>query len=151
MHLNEIKASLKRTSAIAHDAINLCQDFIDYAPSHYFIDFYKETLDDPNIFLHQYTCGLGHRRLVEAIANVYSSYFNRKIDRLNEILVTDGVYQSLFNCIHSFINPDDEVILIEPFFVCYEPMVRSASGIPRCIALKPKPESIKADISSSSD
>ncbi|CAF0994078.1 unnamed protein product [Rotaria sordida] len=136
---------------IVHKAIDLGQGFIDYAPPHYFIDLYKETLDDPNIFLHQYTREMGHRRLVEAISNVYSPYFNRKIDPLTEILVTDGATQSLFNCIHSFINPDDEVILIEPFFSCYEPMVHSACGIPRYIALKPKPESIKADISSSSD
>ncbi|CAF3461726.1 unnamed protein product [Rotaria sp. Silwood1] len=67
-----------------------CQGFIDYAPPSYFIDLYKETLDDPNILLHQYTRGYGHRRLVEAISNVYSPYFNRKIDPLNEILVTGG-------------------------------------------------------------
>ncbi|CAF0921962.1 unnamed protein product [Rotaria sordida] len=40
---------------IVHKAIDLGQGFIDYAPPHYFIDLYKETLDDPNIFLHQYT------------------------------------------------------------------------------------------------
>ncbi|CAF1129719.1 unnamed protein product [Rotaria sordida] len=137
--------------AIAHKAINVGQGFIDYAPPPYFIDLYKETLDDPNILLHQYTRGFGHRRLVEAISNVYSPYFNRKIDPLNEILVTDGAYPSIFNCIHGFINPGDEAILIEPFYDCYEPMVRSAGGIPRCITLKQKPESTKADISSSSD
>ncbi|CAF4519777.1 unnamed protein product, partial [Rotaria socialis] len=137
--------------AIAHKAVNVGQGFIDYAPPHYFIDLYKETLDDPNILLHQYTRGYGHRRLVDAISNVYSPYFNRKIDPLNEVLITGGAYPSLFNCIHAFVNPGDEVILIEPFFDCYEPMVRSAGGIPRCIALKPKPESTHADCSSSSD
>ncbi|CAF3478975.1 unnamed protein product [Rotaria socialis] len=137
--------------AIAHKAVNVGQGFIDYAPPHYFIDLYKETLDDPNILLHQYTRGYGHRRLVDAISNVYSPYFNRKIDPLNEVLITGGAYPSLFNCIHAFVNPGDEVILIEPFFDCYEPMVRSAGGIPRCIALKPKPESTQADCSSSSD
>ncbi|CAF2927752.1 unnamed protein product [Rotaria sp. Silwood2] len=137
--------------AIAHKAVNVGQGFIDYEPPNYFINLYKETLDDPNILLHQYTRGFGHRRLVEAISNVYSPYFNRKIDPLNEILITGGAYPSLFNSIHAFINPGDEVILIEPFFDCYEPMVRSANGVPRCISLKPKPESTKGDISSSSD
>ncbi|CAF1490136.1 unnamed protein product, partial [Rotaria sp. Silwood1] len=43
--------------AIAHKAVNVGQGFIDYAPPSYFIDLYKETLDDPNILLHQYTRG----------------------------------------------------------------------------------------------
>ncbi|CAF1181889.1 unnamed protein product [Adineta steineri] len=134
-----------------HKAINVGQGFIDYAPPNFLINFYKEALDDNNILLHQYTRGFGHRRLVEAISNVYSSYFNRKIDPLNQILITGGACPSLFNSFHGFLNPGDEAILIEPFFDCYEPMVRSAGGIPRCIALKPKSESTKADISSSAD
>ena len=43
--------------AVAHKAVNVGQGFIDYAPPHYLIDFYKETLDDPNILFHQYTRG----------------------------------------------------------------------------------------------
>lgn len=43
--------------AIAHKAVNVGQGFIDYAPPDYFIEFYKETLNDPNILLHQYTRG----------------------------------------------------------------------------------------------
>ncbi|CAF0811647.1 unnamed protein product [Rotaria sordida] len=139
------------TLAVQHNAVNLGQGFIDYEPPQYFLDIYDETVKEHNKFLHQYTRGFGHRRLVEAISNVYSLYFNRKIDPFKEILIAGGAYPSLFNAIHSIINPGDEVILIEPFFDCYEPMVRSAGGIVRCIPLRPKPESLKQDISSSSD
>ncbi|CAF4423835.1 unnamed protein product, partial [Adineta steineri] len=61
--------------AVEHKAVNVGQGFIDYEPPQYLINFYKEALNDNNILLHQYTRGFGHRRLVEAISNVYSSYF----------------------------------------------------------------------------
>ncbi|CAF2776720.1 unnamed protein product [Rotaria sp. Silwood2] len=135
------------TLAVQHKAVNLGLGFTDYEPPQYFLDIYDETILEHNVFLHQYTRGF----VIEAISNLYSSFFNRQIDPFNEILVVGGAYASLFNAIHGLINTGDEVIIIEPFFDCYEPMVRSAGGTVRHVALRPKPESIMQDISSSSD
>jgi len=70
------------------------------------------------------------------LSKLYSSLINREIDPLNEILITVGAYEALFCTIQSTIEVGDEAIIIEPFFDCYEPLVRIAGGTPRFIALK---------------
>ena len=81
----------------------------------------------------------GHPRLVTALAELYTKLLNRPqdLDPLKEVLVTDGAYEALFTAILGHVNPGDEVIIIEPYFDCYEPMVRLAGGTPIFISLKP--------------
>lgn len=68
---------------------------------------------------------------------MYSKLLNRTLDPNKEVLVTSGAYEALYATLQGHTNPGDEWIIIEPFFDCYVPMVRSAGGIPKFIALKP--------------
>jgi len=113
--------------------VNLGQglpDYRDAVPSHVKDNLIK-AVSGPNYMLNQYTRGFGHPRLVNALSQLYSKLIQRTIDPRKEILVTIGAYESIYCSINAFINKDDEVLIIEPFFDCYEPMVRLAGG--KCI------------------
>jgi len=125
--------------ALEQKPLNLGQGLPDDLVPDYVLQNLAEVVTDPSVFMHQYTRGFGHPRLVNAISSLYSKLLARStpIDPLSEVLVTDGAYEALFTAILGHVNPGDEVIIIEPYFDCYEPMVRLAGGKPVFISLKP--------------
>lgn len=60
----------------------------------------------------------------------------RQINPETEIIVTCGGYEALYCSIMGHIEKGDEAIIVEPYFDCYEPIVRSAGGVPRFIPLR---------------
>ncbi|KAG6449859.1 hypothetical protein O3G_MSEX006258 [Manduca sexta] len=119
-------------------AVNLGQGFPDYHAPEHVTKALSEIPTSDNPLLNQYTRGFGHPRLVQNLSKVYSPLVGREIDPFNEILVTSGAYEALFSAILGHVDEGDEVIVIEPFFDCYDYMIKSAGGIPKFIALQPK-------------
>ncbi|XP_071946681.1 kynurenine--oxoglutarate transaminase 3-like isoform X2 [Antedon mediterranea] len=119
-------------------AVNLGPGIPDIAPPDHVVEALKYATAHDNPYMNQATRAFGHPRLINAIAALYGNIQNRTIEPTKEILVTIGAYGSLFNSIMGLVNPGDEVIIIEPFFDCYKPMVLLAGGVPKYIPLKPK-------------
>lgn len=120
-----------------YNAVNLGQGFPDYQSATYLNEKVRETLEQSNDLIYQYTRSPGHLPLVNAIGKTYTKLMGREIDPLNEILVTVGAYGSLFNAMSSFIEKGDEVIIIEPFYDCYAPIATIAEGSCKFVTLKP--------------
>lgn len=124
--------------ALEHKPLNLGQGFPDDLVPEYVLNTLSEVVKD-SVFMNQYTRGFGHPRLVNVISELYTKLLARPktLDPNKEVLVTDGAYEALFCAILGHVNPGDEVIIIEPYFDCYEPMVKLAGGTPVFISLKP--------------
>lgn len=122
--------------ALQYKPVNLGQGFPDFAAPDHITKSLSEAVRNSNVLLNQYTRGFGHPRLVNAISKLYSKLIGRNLDPLKNILVTVGAYEALYCTIMGLVNPGDEVIIIEPFFDCYEPMTKLAGGVPVFIPLR---------------
>lgn len=74
-----------------------------------------------------YTSNKGLDELRAAISLYLSQQFLINYNK-NEILITSGVSEAVDLVFRAFINPNDEVILPEPAYVCYRPLVDLCDG-----------------------
>ena len=74
-----------------------------------------------------YTSNKGLPELREHITAYLKNQFSIEYTP-NEILITNGVSEGLDIVFRSFINPDDDVILPEPAYVCYRPLIELCDG-----------------------
>ncbi|MGG0186866.1 aminotransferase [Bacillus rhizoplanae] len=101
-----------------------------------------------------YTANAGLLELREEIAKYLEKQFAVSYDPKEEIIVTVGASQALDVAMRAIVNPGDEVIIIEPSFVSYAPLVTLAGGVPVPVSTFPKdefkvqPEQIEAAITS---
>ncbi len=77
-----------------------------------------------------YTSNWGLAELRQEITNLYRRKFHLDYDSANEVLVTVGGSEAIDNALRSFISFGDEVLVVEPSFVCYTPLTIMAGGTP---------------------
>lgn len=81
----------------------------------------------------KYSANAGLIELRQEIANFLHRKYNINYDYKDGILVTVGGSEAIDLAIRALINPGDEVLIPEPSFVCYTPMVELAHGVPVAI------------------
>ncbi|XP_063000555.1 kynurenine--oxoglutarate transaminase 1 isoform X2 [Elgaria multicarinata webbii] len=122
--------------AATYKAVNLGQGFPNFPPPDFVREALVEVVGGNDTSIHQYTQAFGHPRLVAILARFFGKLFGRDLNPRTNVLVTVGAYEALFCCFQAFVDEGDEVIIIEPFFDCYELMVKMAGGIPVFIPLR---------------
>ena len=136
---------LEITSLVAkHQAVNLGKGFPNWAAP----EFVQRALhtacsegeDGKNRPLQQYTRAMGHPRLVKAICDTFSPLMGRSLDPEVNVLCSVGGAEALFAAVMAFVDPGDEVIVIEPYFDFYPSQIEMAGGVPVCVPLRPSAE-----------
>jgi methionine aminotransferase len=85
---------------------------------------------------HQYAPMPGVRALREALAAKIERAYGARYDPVSEITITSGATEALFDVVSACVRPGDEVVLFEPCYDAYVPVVRLNGGTPRFVTLR---------------
>lgn len=77
----------------------------------------------------KYTPPDGLPSMKKAVIRYTEENYNRLVAPEN-VIITNGAKQSLFNIFYSILNPQDEVIVLAPYWVSYTEMIKMCMGIP---------------------
>ena len=116
-----------------HGAINLSQGFPDFDTHPELISLVEKHMRAGH---NQYAPMQGVMPLREAIADKVHNLYGSRYDPETEITITSGATEAVFAAISAVIQKDDEVIIFEPAYDAYDPIVRLNGGVPVYIQLK---------------
>jgi N-succinyldiaminopimelate aminotransferase len=123
-------------SALAreHAAINLGQGFPD-APGP--LEERQAAAEHVVNGNNQYPPMWGMPALRQAVATHTERFTGLAYDPATEVLVTSGATEALLDCFLALVTPGDEVVLFEPAYDTYAPVIRRLGGIVRTVQLEP--------------
>lgn len=122
--------------ALDHRAVNTGQGFPDFEPPARLRDLVVHHLGARH---NQYAPMAGVMELREAIATKLLRHYGRLTSPDSEITVTCGGTEALASSIQALVCPGDEVVLFDPAYDSYAPIVELAGGVARRIPLE-RPE-----------
>lgn len=84
----------------------------------------------------RYTANAGLLELRKEISNFYARKYLVKYNPENEILVTVGGSEGIDMALRALVEEGDEVLVVEPSFVCYKPIAQVCGGTVKPIVTK---------------
>ena len=126
----EVMSSLAREK----QAINLGQGFPDDPGPE---DVRRKAADAVLNGYNQYPSMMGLPELRQAIADHYGRFQGLEIDPATQVMVTSGATEAIAGAIFAVVEPGDEVVMFQPTYDAYLPLVLRAGGIPKFVTLRP--------------
>ncbi len=118
--------------ALDEGALNLSQGFPGFDCSEELQELLKFYSKGHN----QYAPMAGVPALRHSIADKTRAFYGIDLDANTEVTVVSGATEALFAAIHCCVSPGDEVIMFDPSYDAYDPIVRLAGGVPVHIPLQ---------------
>ena len=113
--------------AADYGAINLSQGFPDFDCPDRLRELVAEHLNGRK---NQYPPMAGILPLREEIAAKVHTLYGAQVCPENEVTVTSGATEAIFDAIQATVGRGDEVILFDPAYDCYDPAIRLAGAVP---------------------
>lgn len=117
--------SIMSALARKHQAINLSQGFPNYDPPQALRQLVAQHMEQGH---NQYAPMPGLPQLRQVLAEKHEASSGRSIDPDLEITVTSGATEALYVALTTVVRPGDEVILLEPAYDSYRPVVELCGG-----------------------
>ncbi|EEB09765.1 aminotransferase class I and II [Schizosaccharomyces japonicus yFS275] len=127
--------------------VSLSQGFFNYNPPQFILDAAKRAIDDVSCNQYQHT--RGRLNLRKQLSKTYSPLYNRELDPESQILVTTGANEGFLSAFAAFLNPGDEVIVMEPFFDQYISNITMYGGVPVYVPIIPPAAGSERPVSAS--
>jgi len=115
-------------------AINLGQGFPDEPGPRVIREKASQALLDGD---NQYPPMPGLPELRQAVADHYRRTQGLDLDWASEVTITSGATEAITACLMGLLDPGDEVVLIEPLYDTYLPVVRLLGAVPKLVRLTP--------------
>lgn len=116
-----------------HGAVNLSQGFPDFDCSPELIDLVSKYM---KLGHNQYSPMSGVKELREEIAGKSEELYGSVYHPEKEVTVTTGGSEAIFSIVAAFVSTGDEVIIFEPAFDLYRPVIELFGGTAKAVQLK---------------
>lgn len=113
--------------AADHGAINLSQGFPNFPVDPVLLKIFEEKATEN---VHQYAPMAGNPDLLNEIRVLTEKQYGHIVSPANEILVTAGATQAIFATIQALVRADEEVVILDPCYDCYESPVILTGAVP---------------------